>query len=489
MDNCTDKLRVRFAPSPTGYLHIGGARTALFNWLYARHCGGTFLLRIEDTDLERSTEQSTRQILDSMGWLKMNWDEPVVYQTERYELHKLYLAKLLQTGAAYKCFCSKERLEELREQAKQEGKLIVYDKHCLLCKEEAAQREAAGEPYVVRFNVPGEGVTVLDDMVYGRIEFDNAQIGDFVLARTDGSPTYILSNCIDDIDQKVTHVCRGEDHISNTPKQILIYKALGIEPPRFAHLPMILGPDKTRLSKRHGATSVMQFAEQGILPEALINFIALLGWAPEGGGEEVMSFEELISKFSLDKVNKSPAVFDYEKLLWMNGVYIRNMERSEIYARVIPLLEERFKGSPRLADRKWLERIIDLRVERSRTLNEFGDGLVYFFEPPSSFDEKGIKKHLSTPEQVELLRESGEQIEVTYKEVEHVTPQVLEDGMRAWCDLKGVKFGAAVHGVRLALTGLTATPGLFDVIDNLGREETKKRIDAAVKRFGEAAKA
>lgn len=482
-------VRVRFAPSPTGYLHVGGARTALFNWLYARHTGGKFLLRIEDTDLERSTEESVQQIFVSLDWLGLQPDEPAEFQTRRSTLHRQYLDRLVATGAAYKCYCSPERLDALREQCKREKRPFVYDKLCLRDAEHTKTQVAAGVPPVLRFNVPGDGVTVLDDLVYGRIEFENKLIGDFVIARSDGTPTYNFTNAVDDIDMRITHICRGEDHVSNTPKQMMIYHALGAPVPRFAHLPLILGQDKTRLSKRHGATSVMQFKEQGILPESLVNFLALLGWAPEGGTDEVMPLEELVARFSLEKVNKSAAVFDYEKLLWMNGVYLRQMPRERIYGRLIPELTEKFGThiSQPGRDDAWLKSIIDLEVERSRTWNDFATNLEYFFIPPMTFEEKAVKKHLSSPEQIEQLRKTAAELDAGLQDVASLPREEaqtkLDERLRKYSEGLGVKFGNIVHPIRLALTGKTASPGLFDVIYCLGREETIRRIHAAAERF------
>jgi glutamyl-tRNA synthetase len=488
MTQSDSEVRVRFAPSPTGYLHIGGARTALFNWLFARHTDGKFLLRIEDTDLERSTEESTQQILESMSWLGMTPDEEVEYQTRRADRHKEYMRKLLESGAAYKCYCSKERLEELREKAKAEGRTAAYDKKCLLDKQWVAQHEAENAPFVVRFAVNESGSTAFDDLVYGRIEVENRQIGDFVIARPDGSPVYNFTNAVDDIDMRITHICRGEDHISNTSRQVLIYQALAASPPRFAHLPLILGPDKTRLSKRHGATSVMQFLEQGIRPEALINFIALLGWAPEGGSEEVMSQDELIRKFSLDKVNKSPAVFDYEKLLWMNGVYIRSMAPDQIYEEVIPKLQFKYGEAAQSYPDESLRAIIDLLVERSRSMNDFVLDTEYFFVRPQAFEEKGVRKFLSSPEQVKILQDAGTEMDNAWEKLlpepgRAAFGESLEHTMRQFAESRGVKLGNVMQPLRLALTGKTASPGLFDIARILGKDEVRERITAAVSRF------
>ncbi len=497
-ETTTKKTRVRFAPSPTGLLHVGSARAALFNWLYARHTGGTFLVRIEDTDLERSTEEATRQILDSLEWLGLTPDEPVEYQAKRAHIHRAYLERLLESGHAYRCYCPKEKLDELREKARAEGRIFAYRRE-MFPEEEARKLEAAGAPYVIRFRAPVGGVTAFDDLIYGHIEVENDNIGDFVIARGDGSPLYNFTNVVDDIDMGITLVCRGEDHVPNTPKQIMIYRALGVEPPQFAHLPLILGPDKQKLSKRHGATGVTEFREMGILPEALVNYLALLGWAPpEAEFEEVMPLEELIARFSLERVSKSPAVFDHEKLLWMNGVYIRKTPRARIDALVRERLEARWPAlaageftppNAELSREAWLEGIIGLAIERSRTLADFLDLLAYFFEPPKEYDEKAMRKFLGTPEHIALLEETGRILDETWSRAcEAVNPardgsealdrwcEAMEQPLREWSEKSGIKFGQIAQPVRLAVTGRTASPPLFHVLWYLGREETTRRI-------------
>jgi len=481
-------VRVRFAPSPTGYLHVGGARTALFNWLYARHTGGKFLIRIEDTDLERSTPESVQQIIDSLEWLGMAPDEPMVYQTQRAEQHKEYVQQLLASGHAYHDYCPKEKLDELREQAKTEKRAFVY-RRSLLTDAEVEQFKNSGEPGVIRMSSPETGTTGYDDLVYGRIEAPNETIGDFVIARADGSALYNFSNAVDDIDMGITHVCRGEDHVSNTLRQVLVYQGLGKPMPKFAHLPLILGTDKKRFSKRHGATSVMQFKDDGILPQALLNFLALLGWSPEsadGEIEEVMTIEELIGKFTLEKVNKSAAVFDYEKLHWMNGMHIRRLPKEEIYAAVVPELDLAFGATGGPGDEEpgraqWLRNIIDLEIERSRTMKDFAVNLDYFFQAPTSYEEKPLKKLLSTREQIEMFRQVAKEIEGAWPANAHTRDEVhdvLDAHLRGWCEAQGVKFGNAVHPVRLALTGRTASPPLFDVIYNVGKDDVLARLEA-----------
>jgi glutamyl-tRNA synthetase len=488
MSEKSDHVRVRFAPSPTGYLHIGALRAGLFNWLHARHTGGKFLLRIEDTDVERSTEEATRQIIDSLEWLGITPDEPIEYQTRRAAIHREYLDKLLAAGSAYRDYCPKERLEELRGKARDAGTIFAYRK-TMFPDAEAQRLEAEGAPFVIRFPVPDEGVTGFDDFVYGHIEVQNSAIGDFVIARGDGSPLYNFTNVVDDVDMRVSLICRGEDHVSNTPKQILIYRALGVEPPQFAHLPLILGTDKKKLSKRHGATGVDQFRDLGIVPEALINFLALLGWAPsEAEFNEVMPLEELVRRFTLDRVNKSPAVFDYEKLLWMNGVYIREMPREKLYPQVARLLEQRFPEAfaAIAARQEWLHAIIDLAVERSRTLNEFADNLDYFFRVPTEYDAKAMKKQLGSEEAVRQLRSTGEQLSAHWDAMPDDSVDAwaagMEEPLRAWADSIGAKFGNIAQPVRLAVTGRTASPPLFHVLHLLGKDEVLRRIEACADR-------
>jgi glutamyl-tRNA synthetase len=428
-----------------------------------------------------------------MEWLGMRSDEEVEYQTRRAPQHRSYVEQVLKSGAAYMDYCPKDRLEQFRNEAKEKHLPFVY-RRSLLTEAEIEQYKATGEPGVIRLRAPETGTTGYDDLVYGRIEAPNETIGDFVIARADGSPLYNFTNAVDDIDMGITHVCRGEDHVSNTLRQVLVYEAVGARTPVFAHLPLILGTDKKRLSKRHGATSVMQFRQDGILPEALINFLALLGWAPEGNAEfdEIMSIEELTRLFSLDKVNKSGAVFDYDKLHWMNGMYIRRLPKEQVYAAVVPELDEVYGAAGGPDDEEpgraeWLRSIIDLEIERSRTMKDFAVNLDYFFVAPETFDEKASKKLLSTPEQVQQLRDVTKEIDSAWPVDAHATrdqvAETLDAHLRAWAETRGIKFGNAVHPVRLALTGRSASPPLFDVIYNLGKIEVLSRLNRAADHF------
>src|SRR5579875_860837 len=379
--------RVRFAPSPTGYLHVGGARTALFNWLYARHFGGTLILRIEDTDFERSSEAMVEGILEGMRWLGLNWDEGPFFQSQRLDLYRATAEKLLASGHAYYCFCTKEELEQRRAQATAAGRPPMYDRRCRrIAPADAAARKAAGEAAALRFAVPEEGSTSFDDAVFGKVEFANSEIEDFVLLRSDGIPTYHLSVVADDVDMRLTHIIRGADHLSNTPKQVLQYRALGAPLPVFAHVPLILGPDKTRLSKRHGATSVMAYKDMGIVPEAFRNFLALLGWTPGPAHKdrEIFSSDELIQLFGLDGISKSNAVFDNDKLAWFNTEYIRAYPAG----RLLPLVEQEWQKTGFTPTRPAEEILaaIEMLKPRARSLKDFSTAFCAYFSDKFAFD-------------------------------------------------------------------------------------------------------
>src|SRR6266567_5610836 len=399
--------RVRFAPSPTGYLHVGGARTALFNWLFARHFDGTLVLRIEDTDLERSTPEMVEGILQGMQWLGLSWDEGPYYQTQRVELYRAAAAWLIESGAAYHCFCSKAELEQRRAKAAAEGRPPRYEGTCRkIDRAEASRRKNAGEAAAVRFAVPETGSTSFDDAVFGKVEFANTEIEDFVLLRSDASPTYHLSVVADDIDLRISHIIRGADHISNTPKQVLLYQALGAPLPTFAHVPLILGPDKTRLSKRHGATSVMAYRDQGIVPEAFRNFLALLGWAPPEGTAGNLGDAELIRLFDLDGISKSNAIFDRAKLDWFNSEHIRAFSAEKL----LPLIEEEWKkaGLRIEHERDWLLSTIDLLKPRARSLKDFAGSFRAFFSDEFDPDPAAVEKFLKDDNVRRLLVELGQ---------------------------------------------------------------------------------
>ncbi|HYE23711.1 MAG TPA: glutamate--tRNA ligase [Clostridia bacterium] len=465
-------VRVRFAPSPTGYLHVGGARTALFNWLYARHVGGTLILRIEDTDFERSTSEMVDGIIQGLSWLGINWDEGPFFQSQRMDLYAHTARKLVESGHAYYCFCKKEELDEYRAKAAAEGRTPMYPETCRkIDPAEAQRRKDAGEPAAVRFKVPESGVTAFDDAVFGKVEFANEELEDFVLLRSDGVPTYHLSVVADDIDMRMTHIIRGADHLSNTPKQKMLYEALGAPQPVFAHVPLILGADKTRLSKRHGATSVMAYRDEGIVPEAFRNFLALLGWTPKDTQKEVLGDRELIELFSLDGIAHSNAVFDRPKLDWFNTEYIRAYAADKL----LPLVEEEWRKSgvtPYSSDGQHLLSTIELLKPRARSLKDFAGGFRAYFTDAYENDPAAVEKFLKDTTVREQLTELASRYEQAAEWTEQSTEQVLRD----FAAEKGVKAGALINGSRVAITGQAVAPSLFAVMANLGQERTVARM-------------
>ncbi len=471
-ENESKPPRVRFAPSPTGYLHVGGARTALFNWLFAHHFGGTFILRIEDTDFERSSEEMVQGILDGMSWLGLSWDEGPFFQSQRLELYRRTAELLVSSGHAYSCFCTKQELEQRRGEAARAGRPPMYDRRCRgLDPAESERRRAAGQPAAVRFAVP-DGSTSWDDAVFGRVEFANAEIEDFVLLRSDGIPTYHLSVVADDIDMRLTHIIRGADHISNTPKQILQYRALGAALPVFAHVPLILGPDKTRLSKRHGATSVMAYKEMGIVPEAFRNFLALLGWSPGPAHKdrELFSSDDLTRLFTLEGISKSNAVFDNDKLAWFNTEYIRAYDS----AKLLPLIEAEWQAAEFQPTRLPQEILaaIDLLKPRARSLKDFAGPFRAYFGDRFAFDPAAVAKFLADPALPGLLRE----LAARYATAPEFTEASAEEILRAFAAEKGIKAGALINASRVALTGQAVAPSLFAVMAALGRDRAVQRL-------------
>lgn len=475
----TNQIRVRFAPSPTGYLHVGGARTALFNWLLARKHGGVFVLRIEDTDRERSSELMTRAILEGMEWLDLDWDEGPFHQADGLERHRNDALRLLETGQAYRCFCTPEELEEKRARAQGAQQAYRYDRTCLLnvSPEEAEQRAAAGQPFTVRFKVP-EGTTTWDDAVHGKLEFANSDIEDFIILRSDGTPIYNMAVVSDDIEMRITHVIRGDDHISNTPKQILIYRGLGHEPPVFAHVPMILGPDGKRLSKRHGATAIGEYKDQGILPKAMINFLALLGWSP-GGNEEIFEVDELIRRFSLDAINKKSAVFDTQKLEWMNGQHLSRTPAEALEPAVTEqLVSAGIANADALAERRdWYLQLIDLLKVRARNIEDIVRQARAYLADTVEYDEAAVQKHWKDPAEVR------ERLAVLRQRFAVATPwdeETLEATLRALADELGIGAGKLIHPLRVSLTGMGVSPGIFEVLVAMGPELAMRRLDAAI---------
>ncbi|PYV13148.1 MAG: glutamate--tRNA ligase [Acidobacteria bacterium] len=490
-------IRVRFAPSPTGYLHVGGARTALYNWLFARRHGGVFVLRIEDTDLDRSKPELVTAILEGLEWLGLHWDEGPIHQSERLDRYRDLAARLERSGHAYPCFCAPEELQAKRARAEAERRAWKYDGTCRnLSQAEQARRRAEGRPAALRFRVPESGETAFDDEVFGRVVLQNSQIEDFVLLRSDGNPTYHLGVVSDDLDLRITHVIRGADHLSNTPKQVLMYRALAAPPPVFAHLPLILGPDRQRLSKRHGATAVGAYREQGVLPEALRNFLALLGWTPPAGadkpdGKEVLTIEEMIATFDLQAVSKSNAVFDLEKLAWMNSVYLRALPRNRLLALAeaelasAGLWREAWADPPAAgpsagqaqagSEREAFASTVMLLQSRARTLKDFSGSFRAFFSDQFDYDAEAVKKFWKEPALPGLLRELAARLE----RVEPFTAQKCEKKLREFAEEKKLKAGVLINAARVALTGQAVAPSLFDVMAVLGRTPTVARLSRA----------
>ena len=477
-------VRVRFAPSPTGYLHIGGARTALFNWLCARRHGGTFILRIEDTDTERSSWEMVSGIVEGLRWLALDWGEgPDVggphapyFQSQRVEKYRAMAERLVSADRAYYCYCTAETLQQKRQAAEAAGGGWVYDRTCCgLSGEEIAAREAAGTGRAIRFKVP-DGKTSFNDLVHGAIAFDNANLEDFVVLRSDRQPTYHLSVVADDIDREMTHVVRGDDHVSNTPKQVLLYEAFGKPVPAFAHVPLILGPDKKRLSKRHGATSVMEYPRLGYIPEGMVNFLALLGWNP-GGDRELLSRDELISLFTLEGISGGNAVFNPEKLDWFNQQHIGRLTGAALLARLEPRLREAglWRESFTGAEGAWIVAVLDLLKPRVKKLDQLVDELRPFLVDEPEFDQGAVGKHLTAAIQPVLARFAD-----AVERQKPADPAAVEQLLRGTAEQAGVKAAALIHGTRVAVTGRAVSAGLFEVLSLLGVERTVQRLRRAV---------
>ena len=472
--------RLRFAPSPTGYLHVGGARTALFNWLYARKYGGQFLLRVEDTDKARSTDESTRAIFDGLNWLGLQWDEEVVFQGANVERNRDDAHRMLANDSAYRCFCTQEELAARRAEAEAKKETFKYDRRCdQLDRAEIERRVAAGMPFTVRFRV-SEGSTSWDDLVHGTITFPNKDIEDFIVLRTDGTPIYNMAVVSDDIAMRITLVMRGDDHISNTPKQILIYRALGEPLPQFAHLPMIHGPDGKKLSKRHGATAVGDYQHLGILPGAMLNFLALLGWSP-GNDIEIMTVAQMVELFDTDGLQKKAAIFDTKKLEWMNGQHLSLLSVDELIARVTPALvaAELTTAAELDARHGWYLALLELLKIRARTVDDIVRQAAPYFLDVIEYDVDAVAKtwkdRVATADVLRSVREA-------LAGLTDWTPEPLERSLRELGDRLGFgeKAGKIFQPLRVALTGLSASPGIFEVLELLGRERSLARIDAAL---------
>lgn len=475
-----NNIRVRFAPSPTGHLHLGGARTALFNWLFARHVGGKFILRIEDTDVARSSEASAREIIDAMKFLGLDWDEgPEIggdygpyYQFERKDIYAKFIDKLLCEEKAYFCFCKAEELQARREEAQKKGVPFVYDRRCLaLTKEKKDELRKNGQTPAIRFKIPS-GETSFTDIIRGEIKFKNEDLDDFVILKSnDQIPTYNFAVVIDDITMKITHILRGDDHISNTPRQILLYQALNAALPQFGHLPMILGSDHTRLSKRHGATAVDEYAEKGYLPDALINFLARLGWSFDEK-QEIFSREELIKKFSLERIGKNAAVFNTEKLIWLNGEYIKNLPLPERTKLVIPFLKKSGLLSEEVDEAK-LQKIIEIVGDRLKLLSDIVPYTDFFFKEKIEYSEDMLKTLEKSRNGLNIVPE----IKDALLQLEPFNVETIERTIRAISEINNIKPKETIQALRIVLTGKTVTPGLFETIFLLGKAIIKKRIE------------
>ena len=469
--------RLRFAPSPTGYLHVGGARTALFNWLYVRRYGGQFLLRIEDTDRARSTEESTRAIFEGLEWLGLTWDEDVTYQGANIERHKADAQKLLASGHAYRDFTTAEELDRVRAEAETRGDTFRFDRRTAeLPDDELQKRIARGDPFAIRFRVP-DGVTSWDDVVHGTISFPNKDVDDFVILRSDGSPVYNFAVVSDDVAMRITLVMRGDDHISNTPKQIMLYKAMGAALPQFAHIPMIHGTDGKKLSKRRGAVAVGDYQHQGILPAAMVNFLALLGWSP-GGDREVMSMPEMIELFSTDGLLRKASIFDPQKLEWMNGQHLSRATAADLESIVNPLVVE--AGLTTAADlaarREWWLKLLDLLRVRARTTQDIVRQAAAYFADHVEYEDHAVAKHWKDRESAATtLRAVRDRLAETEWDAGR-----MEEALRQLAEDRGLSSGKVFQPLRVALVGQLASPGIFDVLVALGREKSLARLDRAV---------
>ena len=482
----TKKVRVRFAPSPTGYPHVGNIRTALFNWLFARHHGGSFIVRIEDTDVTRKVKGAVKAILDGLSWLGLDWDEgPEVggkygpyFQSERLELYQAAAERLLSQGDAYYCYCSPERLEEMRSEQVKRKQPPGYDRHCRnLTAEERAQKEAEGIVPVVRFKTPLTGRTSYNDVIWGEVTFEHDTLDDFVLLKSDGYPTYHLASVVDDQAMEISHVIRAEEWISSTPRHLLLYKAFGFEPPQFVHHPMIMGPDRAKLSKRHGAVSIIDYREQGYLPQTMFNFLSLIGWSLDDK-TEIMSRQELIDNFSLERISRTAAIFNPDKLTWMNGVYIRNLTADEFFEAVEPyLMLDIAAGEALISSEEYVRAALPLVQERARTLVEVAELAQFFFIDQPDYEAKLLIGEKMDAETAFKALEAAKQ---KLAPLSAFDAESLEGVLRPLAAELGLKTGQLFGVLRVAVTGRTAAPPLFQTMAVLGKERCLKRIEAAL---------
>ena len=471
-------VRVRFAPSPTGYPHVGNIRTALFNWLFARHHGGKFILRIEDTDVARKVEGAVEAILDSLRWLGLDWDEGPYFQSQRLPIYQEVARRLVEEGHAYPCYCSPERLEAMRQEQMKRKQPPKYDRRCRdLAQVERARLEAAGITPVVRFKTPLEGETSFDDLIRGRVTFKNETLDDFILLKSDGYPTYHLANVVDDQGMAISHVLRADEWLSSTPRHVLLYQALGWQPPHFAHLPMILGPDRAKLSKRHGATTVTEYRRLGYLPEAMVNFLALLGWSLDDR-TELLSREELVKHFSLDRVGKTAAIFNKDKLDWMNGVYLRKLSPEEFASQALPFLEGGLPESVRRPlDKNYVGQVLPLVQERAKKLGDVTELVSFFFIDELDYDiGLLVKGNLDARSVAAALATASDRL----RQLASWDAVTLEMAMRPLAAELGLDTGRFFGLLRIAVTGRTAAPPLFATMSVLGKEKCLKRLSKAL---------
>jgi glutamyl-tRNA synthetase len=466
----SSSIRVRFAPSPTGHLHIGGVRTALFNYLFSKHNNGTFILRIEDTDSSRSTEESIQQIIEGLKWIGIEWNEGPFRQTERKKIYQSYLKKLLNEGKAYKCYCSSENLREIREKAMAAGENPRYNRKCRDLSEHPKEK-----PFVVRFRTPVDGSVTIKDLLHGEVTFNMSEMDDIILARSDGSPTYNFVVVVDDVEMEITHVIRGDDHLSNTPKQALLYQGLNLPFPEFIHIPMILGKDKKRLSKRHGATSILAYKDMGYLSEAMINYLVRLGWS--SGDQEIFSKKEMIEKFTLENINKSAGVFDTDKSLWLNQHYIKESRPSDIspLLKKFLVLENIISTENDFADNE-IEKVIPSLQERSKTLIEMAHKAEFYFKEEIVYNEAAAKKYLKT-DILLIFKEFEDKLIAIYDALSYENLEPIFDELMKNHNLK---LGKIAQPLRVALTGLKESPGIFEVIVLLGKDKVLKRLQKAI---------
>jgi len=483
----SDKVRVRFAPSPTGYLHIGGLRTALYNYLFAKNNNGTFILRIEDTDRNRFVEGAVENLIDTLKWSGLYYDEGPdkggdygpYFQSQRLDIYKKYAEELIDSGKAYHCFCTSERLVKLRkEQQKQKLPQSKYDKHCLnLSKEEINLNLANLNQFVIRLNVPADQKIIFNDLIRERVEFDSSNIDDQVLIKSDGYPTYHLANVVDDHLMKITHVIRGEEWLSSTPKHVLLYDFFGWEKPEFAHLPLLLNPDRSKLSKRQGDVAVEDYRDKGYLKDALINFVAMLGWNA-GDDKEFYKIDELINNFSIDRVNKSGAVFNLEKLNWLNAVHLRSMEIDDIVSALKKEISTSTFKDQNFSD-DYLKLIIEAMLERVSFVKDFIEKSPYFFEDPNEYDQTVVSKRWNS-ESAGLLTK----LIVEYEKLSDPTKEAYESTLKSFCEANEIGIGKIIHPLRLAVSGVGAGPGVYDILYIIGKERSIKRIKTAIDKLG-----